>query len=153
MAGDDDSVYPIRGILLHVNAPWQKHFLYRDFQTFTIPTLVCLYAENILSFRIDGVYVGTVKQENNFDNSISDDEVAEIWKRYTTLQPTFNVSLFHPHSLCLQNVEILSHYVGHRPARSSIRVEAQQRQTADGKQYLVRDHSNRNLHGNICRRW
>ncbi|VDM62628.1 unnamed protein product [Angiostrongylus costaricensis] len=37
LAGDKE-VYPIRGILLKVEAPWQKHFLMRDFVTFTIPT-------------------------------------------------------------------------------------------------------------------
>lgn len=37
MAGDDDTVYPIRGVVLDVEAPWHKHFNYRDFITFTIP--------------------------------------------------------------------------------------------------------------------
>lgn len=40
LAGDDNEMYPIRGILLKVDAPWQKHFLMRDFITFTIPTWV-----------------------------------------------------------------------------------------------------------------
>lgn len=36
--GDAVNVYPIRGVLFQVEAPWQKHFLYEDFTTFTIPT-------------------------------------------------------------------------------------------------------------------
>lgn len=38
LAGDPDDTFPIRGILLKVDAPWQKHFLFRNFTTFTIPT-------------------------------------------------------------------------------------------------------------------
>jgi D-aspartate oxidase len=37
LAGDDDSVYPIRGVAFEIEAPWHKHFNYRDFETFTIP--------------------------------------------------------------------------------------------------------------------
>lgn len=37
LAGDDDSVYPIRGVVLDVEAHWHKHFNYKDFITFTIP--------------------------------------------------------------------------------------------------------------------
>ncbi|KAK6042664.1 hypothetical protein COOONC_19831 [Cooperia oncophora] len=37
LAGDDNGVYPIRGVAFEVEAPWHKHFNYRDFSTFTIP--------------------------------------------------------------------------------------------------------------------
>ncbi|KAH7695970.1 hypothetical protein AAVH_36964, partial [Aphelenchoides avenae] len=37
LAGDDDTVIPNRGVALEVEAPWHKHFNYRDFSTFTIP--------------------------------------------------------------------------------------------------------------------
>uniref|UniRef100_A0A915EM12 FAD dependent oxidoreductase domain-containing protein n=1 Tax=Ditylenchus dipsaci TaxID=166011 RepID=A0A915EM12_9BILA len=36
LAGDDDSVYPVRGVALEVRAPWHKHFNYKDVDSFTI---------------------------------------------------------------------------------------------------------------------
>ncbi|CAI4226133.1 unnamed protein product [Auanema sp. JU1783] len=110
LAGDDYGVFPIRGILLKVDAPWQKHFLYRDFGTFTIP-------------MIDSVVVGTVKQENGTDPLLSSEEQAEVWGRYTALQPSF------------KNVKVIGSYVGFRPGREKIRVESQLRITKSGKAY------------------
>lgn len=60
ISGDDDTVTPSRGIaievrlkysrwrsfiFIQVEAPWQKHFNYRNFDTFTIPKweLYCTY--------------------------------------------------------------------------------------------------------------
>ncbi|KAJ1358465.1 D-aspartate oxidase 2 [Parelaphostrongylus tenuis] len=67
LAGDDDSVYPIRGVVFEVDAPWHKHFNYRDFETFTIP-------------KNDCVVVGTVKQANRHDTEITDEDRRDIWQ-------------------------------------------------------------------------
>lgn len=41
LAGDDaGNMKPVRGVLIRVDAPWHKHFLYKDFTTITIPVQV-----------------------------------------------------------------------------------------------------------------
>uniref|UniRef100_A0A0K0CTS1 DAO domain-containing protein n=1 Tax=Angiostrongylus cantonensis TaxID=6313 RepID=A0A0K0CTS1_ANGCA len=111
LAGDKE-VYPIRGILLKVEAPWQKHFLMRDFLTFTIPT-------------IDAVYIGTVKEDHKDSKEITQEEKDSLFKRYLELQPSF------------KNVKIVDHFVGIRPGRSIVRVEAELRTTENGTTYKV----------------
>ncbi|EYC28895.1 hypothetical protein Y032_0007g3486 [Ancylostoma ceylanicum] len=110
LAGIPDDTFPIRGILLKVDAPWQKHFLFRNFTTFTIPT-------------IDAVYVGTVKEDYEDSMTITKNETNKLWCRYLSLQPTF------------KNVKVLDHFVGLRPGRSSVRVEAETRTTENGTKY------------------
>ncbi|KAJ1358464.1 hypothetical protein KIN20_016893 [Parelaphostrongylus tenuis] len=111
LAGDD-SVYPIRGILLKVEAPWQKHFLMRDFVTFTIPT-------------IDAVYVGTVKEDRKNSKEITQEEKDNLFRRYLELQPSF------------KDVKIVGDFVGLRPGRSDVRVETESRTTKNGTTYKV----------------
>ncbi|WKX92434.1 hypothetical protein Q1695_010452 [Nippostrongylus brasiliensis] len=110
LAGDDDGMYPIRGILLKVDAPWQKHFLMRNFTTFTIPT-------------IGGVFVGTVKEDHKDSMTITQEEIDYLWSRYLKLQPSF------------KNVKILDNFVGLRPGRSAVRVDAEERTTSKGTTY------------------
>ncbi|KAK5984098.1 FAD dependent oxidoreductase [Trichostrongylus colubriformis] len=112
LAGDDDDSYPIRGILLKVDAPWQKHFLMRNTTTFTIPT-------------IGGCAVGTVKEDHQDSMEITKEEITNLWNRYLALQPSF------------EGVEILDHFVGLRPGRSVVRVEAETRTTSRGRTYKV----------------
>ncbi|KIH64455.1 FAD dependent oxidoreductase [Ancylostoma duodenale] len=112
LAGDPNDTFPIRGILLKVDAPWQKHFFFRDFITFTIPT-------------IDAVYVGTVKEDYEDSMTITKNETNKLWCRYLSLQPAF------------KNVKVLDHFVGLRPGRSSVRVEAEMRKTEKGTEYKV----------------
>ncbi|CAB3408635.1 unnamed protein product [Caenorhabditis bovis] len=113
LAGDDaGNVYPIRGVLLKVDAPWHKHFLYRDFSTITIPV-------------IDSVYMGTVKQEHVWGPSnVTDDDIRDVTERYLNLQPAF------------KRVHLLSAFVGYRPGRKQVRVERDVREVA-GKTYTV----------------
>ncbi|KJH42679.1 FAD dependent oxidoreductase [Dictyocaulus viviparus] len=124
LAGDDSKVYPIRGILLKVEAPWQKHFLMRDFITFTIPTDSWTNIEQIV-YSIDAVYVGTVKEDHKDNRNITDEEIRELFNRYVELQPSF------------QNVKIVDHFVGIRPGRPDVRVEAETRITKNGTTYKV----------------
>ncbi|KAH7723834.1 CRE-DDO-3 protein [Aphelenchoides avenae] len=100
VAGDvgKDDVFPIRGILFEIDASWQKHFLYEDLKTFTIPV-------------IDSVYLGTVKQDNNTSTVITDEDRKDILQRYYRLQPA------------MKNAKIKSEWLGFRPGRYEVRHE------------------------------
>ncbi|CAI4226129.1 unnamed protein product [Auanema sp. JU1783] len=113
LAGDDDNMFPIRGIVLEVKAPWHKHFLYRDFDTFTIPK------ENVVA-------LGSVKQQGNFSMTATKDEIEEIMERYCRLQPA------------MREAEIQKVWCHLRPARKGgIRLEKQTKTTKSGKEYTV----------------
>lgn len=71
-------MFPIRGILFEIDAPWKKHFLYEDLKTFTIPV-------------INSVYLDTVKQDNNTNTVIPDEDRNDILQRYVRLQPAMEV--------------------------------------------------------------
>ncbi|VDO29646.1 unnamed protein product [Haemonchus placei] len=122
LAGDDDGVYPIRGVAFEVEAPWHKHFNYRDFSTFTIPKNNC-------------IIVGSVKQANRNDTEVTDEDRHEIWERYGKLHPA------------MKGAKILSEWCGLRPARASIRVEAREKTTKTGKKYTLVHHYGHGGHG------
>ncbi|CAD6192383.1 unnamed protein product [Caenorhabditis auriculariae] len=111
LAGDDDSVFPIRG----VDAPWHKHFLYRDFSTFSIP-------------KTDCVVLGSVKQEGRYETEITDEDRQDILKRYIELHPA------------MKEPKILREWLGLRPFRKEIRIEAVEKTTKSGKPYTIIHH-------------
>ena len=98
LAGDDDQLVPIRGVGLLVEAPWHKHFHYRDFNTFTIP-------------MTDGILVGSVRQKNRTDTKVLEEDRKEIWDRYIK---------FHP---SMKNCKIIGEWCGIRPERPLLRLE------------------------------
>ncbi|KAI6176172.1 D-amino-acid oxidase [Aphelenchoides bicaudatus] len=112
LAGDDQSIQPIRGVIFEVEAPWHKHFNYRDFSTFTIP-------------MSNSVALGTVRQTGNTNMEVTEEDKKEIWQRYLELHPQFKGS------------KILSDYVALRPERKEIRLEKQSRKTSTGRSYVV----------------
>ncbi|KAL6732943.1 hypothetical protein Aduo_003646 [Ancylostoma duodenale] len=122
IAGDDTTMYPIRGVVFQVEAPWHKHFNYRDFSTFTIP-------------KNESVVLGSVKQVNRFDTEITEEDRRDIWQRYEKLQPA------------MKGAKVLGEWCHLRPARDSIRVESVQRQTNNGKPYTVVHHYGHGGHG------
>ncbi|CAO4382798.1 unnamed protein product [Caenorhabditis nigoni] len=116
LAGDDDTVYPIRGVVLDVDAHWHKHFNYRDFITFTIP-------------KEQSVVIGSVKQENRWDLEITDVDRKDILERYVKLHPA------------MRDPKILGEWSGLRPARKTIRIEKQDKTSEkSGKSYTVVHH-------------
>lgn len=111
IAGDDDSVFPVRGVGFEVEAPWHKHFNYRDFTTFTIP-------------MTNSVLLGSVKQANRDDLEITDEDRKDIWERYLKLQPNF------------KNVKIIGEWSGIRPDRPSLRLEKFTKKNKRGENVL-----------------
>ncbi|EFO99601.1 CRE-DDO-1 protein [Caenorhabditis remanei] len=116
LAGDDDTVYPIRGVVLDVDAHWHKHFNYKDFITFTIP-------------KEKSVVIGSVKQDNRFDLQITDIDRKDILERYVALHPA------------MRDPKIIGEWSGLRPGRKSIRIEKQiKKSEKTGKEYTVIHH-------------
>ncbi|KAI6187347.1 D-amino-acid oxidase [Aphelenchoides besseyi] len=112
LAGDDDTIVPNRGVILEVDAPWHHHFNYRDFTTFTIP-------------MSNSVALGTLKQFGRADMQITDEDRKDIWDRYLKLHPQF------------KGVKVLSEFIALRPEREHVRLEYQERKSADGGKYHV----------------
>uniref|UniRef100_A0A1I7ZM69 DAO domain-containing protein n=1 Tax=Steinernema glaseri TaxID=37863 RepID=A0A1I7ZM69_9BILA len=106
--GDADNVYPIRGVILEIDAPWQKNFVYLDFATFTFPT-------------INTVFMGTVKQDGRADLTVSQEDIDGIRARYAKIQPAMN------------GVRVKSVWSGLRPGRRTIRLEMVEEQRTKAK--------------------
>ncbi|KAH7695925.1 Protein DDO-1 a [Aphelenchoides avenae] len=100
VAGDvgKNDVFPIRGILFEIDAPWQKLFHWEDLETYTVPV-------------IDSVYLGTVRQDNNTNTVITDADRKGILQRYYRLQPA------------MKDAKIKSEWLGFRPGRYAVRHE------------------------------
>ncbi|GMT14852.1 hypothetical protein PFISCL1PPCAC_6149, partial [Pristionchus fissidentatus] len=112
LAGDDDTMYPIRGVALRIDAPWHKHFHYKDFDTFTIP-------------MNDAVTLGSLKQKGRSDMVITDEDRRDILERYEKIHPAIKGS------------KILYEWIALRPGRDSVRLESHKRKTGMGKEFQV----------------
>uniref|UniRef100_A0A915PTJ5 FAD dependent oxidoreductase domain-containing protein n=1 Tax=Setaria digitata TaxID=48799 RepID=A0A915PTJ5_9BILA len=97
--GDHKNMFPIRGIIFEVNATWHKHFLYKGFETFSIPTT-------------NKVFIGSVKQAGRYDLEITPADRTDILNRYYQLQPA------------IKGAAVLNEWSGLRPGRrGGIRLE------------------------------
>ncbi|CEF64671.1 D-amino-acid oxidase [Strongyloides ratti] len=112
ISGDDDTVYPIRGVVLELDSIWHKHFNYKDFVNFTIP-------------MSNSVALGTVKQDHRYDTKITDDDRKEIWDNYLKIHPT------------MKEAKILNEWCHLRPERKSLRLESEIRKLDNDKKYLL----------------
>uniref|UniRef100_A0A1I8AXM3 DAO domain-containing protein n=1 Tax=Meloidogyne hapla TaxID=6305 RepID=A0A1I8AXM3_MELHA len=101
LAGDDENVFPNRGVGIIVKAPGQSHFCYQDADTFCIPLV-----------GDDRILLGTLRQDNRWDREISKEDINDIWNRIIELKPS------------LKNSEVLSEWCGLRPDRKGgVRLE------------------------------
>lgn len=95
----DDSVYPVRGQILKVHAPWIQHFTRSsDGKTYIYP-------------GIDGVTLGGTRQEHDWRLQLDDGDTASILQRCTELEPS------------LVKAKVLRKWVGLRPSRKNARLE------------------------------
>lgn len=98
LAGDDQ-VYPVRGQVLGVEAPWLKHFIRAgDGMTYIYP-------------GVHSVTVGGTRQRDDWRLEVDDDDTKSILTRCSKLAPS------------LSKAKVVSTWVGLRPTRSSPRVE------------------------------
>ncbi|XP_054164554.1 D-aspartate oxidase-like [Oppia nitens] len=96
---NDWKLTPVRGQTIKVKAPWIKHFYFAD-ESYVIPGR-------------DYVTLGGIKQYGNSDLNVNYLDRESIWQRCTQVVPS------------LQNAEIVMDWVGLRPQRQPIRIEAE----------------------------
>ncbi|XP_056422297.1 D-aspartate oxidase isoform X2 [Hyla sarda] len=95
----DHSIYPVKGQVLEVNAPWIKHFIRDgDGNTYIYPGISC-------------VTLGGTRQNGVWSNLPNEQASKGILDRCCHLEP----------SLC--EVSVIQEKVGLRPTRSALRIE------------------------------
>ncbi|XP_073339070.1 D-aspartate oxidase [Pagrus major] len=95
----DNQVYPVRGQVLKVEAPWLQHFIRDgDGKTYIYP-------------GIHSVTVGGTRQEQDWRLQVDDGDTRSILERCGRLEPS------------LSRARVLSEWVGLRPSRRNPRVE------------------------------
>ncbi len=95
----DDKVYPVRGQVLKVEAPWLQHFIRDgDGKTYIYP-------------GIRSVTVGGTRQEEDWRLQVDKGDTKSILTRCRSLEPS------------LSKANVLSEWVGLRPSRRNPRVE------------------------------
>ncbi|XP_029349039.1 D-aspartate oxidase [Echeneis naucrates] len=96
---DDSQVYPVRGQVLKLEAPWLQHFIRAgDGMTYIYP-------------GIHGVTVGGTRQEGDWRLQVDEGDTKSILERCSRLVPS------------LSRAKVLSQWVGLRPSRRNPRVE------------------------------
>ncbi|KAM8915432.1 D-aspartate oxidase isoform 1-T4 [Spinachia spinachia] len=95
----DTEVYPIRGQVLKVEAPWLQHFIRDgDGKTYIYP-------------GIHSVTIGGTRQEGDWRLQVDEGESKRIVERCSALEPS------------ISKASVLSQWVGLRPGRRNPRVE------------------------------
>lgn len=97
---NDASVFPVRGQVLKVHAPWIQHFI-RDGdggKTYIYPGL-------------DSVTIGGTRQEHDWRLELDEQDTVGIMERCKKLEPS------------LENAKVLRKWVGLRPGRKNPRLE------------------------------
>lgn len=108
----DTQVYPVRGQVLKVEAPWVQHFIRDgDGKTYIYP-------------GIHSVTIGGTRQEADWRLEVDDGDTKGILERCGRLEPS------------LSKAKILSKWVGLRPSRRNPRVE-RERVQFQGRQVPV----------------
>ena len=78
---NDTSVYPIRGQVLRVAAPWIKQFYYGEDNIYIIPNR-------------DSVVVGGTRQKDNWSREINDDDRERFLEKNYKIMPSLKVYFF-----------------------------------------------------------
>lgn len=100
---NDEHSYPIRGQITRVHAPWVKQAVFGHFPDqpyYIIPNRQC-------------VVLGGTGQIGYWNTNVSVEDAARIMERCCQMLPS------------LQHAELIDHWVGLRPGRSRLRLEAE----------------------------
>ncbi|XP_055016278.1 D-aspartate oxidase-like [Boleophthalmus pectinirostris] len=112
----DSTVYPVRGQVLKVSAPWIQHFIFDgDGKTYIYP-------------GIESVTLGGTKQEQDWRLEVDEQDTTGILERCKKLEPS------------LENAKVQSKWVGLRPSRKCPRVEREVVQMKGKKMSVVHNY-------------
>ncbi|XP_053489403.1 D-aspartate oxidase [Ictalurus furcatus] len=112
----DEQVYPVRGQILKVHAPWLKHF-------------IRVIDENDYIYPgIDYVTLGGTQQANDWRLEVDKDDSKGIMERCSKLVPA------------LRTAQVLGEKVGLRPGRSNLRLEREWLQVQERQVPLVHNY-------------
>ncbi|XP_068679673.1 D-amino acid oxidase-like isoform X1 [Montipora foliosa] len=112
---NDCSLYPVRGQILRVYAPWIKHAYDRD----TKEHVSCGKHCYILPQANGEVVLGGTAYHNNFDTRVDADDTRHILEATSQLVPS------------LKRAKVIDAWVGLRPFRSSVRLEKEEKRFED----------------------
>lgn len=101
---NDDKVYPVRGQMVKIKATGYDQVVVDD----DGPNCLTLVVP-----RVSDIMVGGTIQENNWNTDIDPADTQEILRKVPLIAPE------------LTNIEVISEQVGLRPARDSVRLEAE----------------------------
>ncbi|KAJ0175306.1 hypothetical protein K1T71_009447 [Dendrolimus kikuchii] len=104
----DDNVFPIRGQIVKVNAPWIRETILDDQGNYIIP--------NAKSCILGGTH-----QENDWNTNEDPKDTEFILNRCRQMIPA------------LEHADIIEHWTGLRPGRNEVRLESE---VIDGKVYI-----------------
>lgn len=111
----DKAVYPVRGHLIRVKAPWIKNWVYTDDLAYFIPGR-------------DLVSLGGIRQKNNFSREIDPEDTKGILERCYKLWPS------------LKGAPIVTEWVDLRPHRDPVRIEKETKHFKDGSLKVVHNY-------------
>ncbi|XP_034531404.1 D-aspartate oxidase [Notolabrus celidotus] len=95
----DSNIYPVRGQVLSMEAPWLNHFIRDgDGKTYIYP-------------GIHSVTIGGTRQQDDWSLNIDEEDTKSILERCSKLEPS------------LSKAKVLKKWVGLRPSRKNVRVE------------------------------
>ncbi|XP_059062066.1 D-amino-acid oxidase [Achroia grisella] len=105
----DNAVFPIRGQIAKVSAPWINH------------TIIDNDRENYIIPNVNICVLGGTHQENNYNRQINEQDRQTIMSGCQEIIPS------------LQHAQLVNHWVGLRPGRTEVRLE---KEVKDGKLYI-----------------
>lgn len=111
----DKEVYPVKGHLIRIKAPWIKYWVYTDDLAYFIPGR-------------DHVSLGGIRQKNNFSKEIDPEDTKGILERCYKLWPS------------LKGAPIINEWVDLRPHRDPVRIEKETKQYRNGSLKIVHNY-------------
>ncbi|KAK3086315.1 hypothetical protein FSP39_016731 [Pinctada imbricata] len=111
----DKTIYPIRGQLVKVRAPWVKHFIFTEDDTYFIQ-------------NEEFVICGGFRQRNDYNINNRKEDTEDILNRCQHLYPA------------LKGCEVIGAWTGLRPSRSPLRVEIETMKFPRGELKVVHNY-------------